>query len=243
MASKKLALTSLVLAGALAFAGCASGSSDTASDSSSSVSATAAATPTLSQADKDSLKEFVADYTNTLLTTNLLEGESPKDALSDITNDDALRDIRNVSEMTAAFDKLPADKHQKAMDYVEKNDPLYGMTDHEGMSDGEIFLNSFVNIAAAVGIESARAVGPLPTEGMGSVDLEKVTFDENKATIPNSAINSASQSSNSNEDLQFVDAIFVDGSWKLNGKASLDRKAAAMDSSYTPSASASPSAS
>lgn len=222
----KSALASVLLIGALAFTGC--GAANEAKDA--ATSAISSAPTGLTQENKDALQGFMGEYTTAMLTSNITENADGVQQLSDLMDTSEISDANTTADVVKYINELPDEERKKIMDFIEQTDPLYSMTYHEGMSEGQKFVNSFVNIIAAASLEEL-GLGSEPTETAATLDMSQVTFDDAKGTalVPNAALSTAAADQDPDDETQQIDVIFKDGKWQLDGLASYERKAKAID--------------
>lgn len=219
ISSKKSALASAFLIGALAFTGC--GAADQAKDS------VAAASESASQVSLDGIQTLVDDYTKALTDTTDLQNavqslESDKidvitkllDSIGD--NTDNLKTVEDAVSNLSAEDKA-------TLKEVLKDDAnkLPQITDYSDMSDDQQLSLDFINLILAIGISQQNIE---VTDDNNKVNVDELKPDGNTVNVPAKALADSSGESADGEQKFFSElpAIYVDGQWKINGKKYLE---------------------
>lgn len=219
ISSKKSALASVFLIGALAFTGC--GAADQAKDS------VAAASESANQVSLDGIQTLVDDYTKALTDTTDLQSSVQSleaDKLATITKviNSVGDNVENIKSIEDAVSGLSSDE-KATLKEILKNDAnkLPKITDYSDMSDDQQLSLDFINLILAIGLSQDNIE---VTADNNKVNTDDLHLDGNTVNVPAKALADGIGESSTDEQKFFSElpAIYVDGQWKINGKKYLE---------------------
>lgn len=212
ISSKKSALASAFLIGALAFTGC--GAADQAKDS------VAVASESANQVSLDGVQTFADDYTKAMTQADNLE-----EKVSSYRNDEQFvaamtaissAEDSDINAMQKAVEEMPQEQRDALKKLIDDDaNPIKGIVDYGDMSDAEQITLVFTNMVLADTITGDASDINMDDN---KLDLNSLSLDGTNVEVPMKAIQNITDNQDDKDFFNKIPATYTDGSWELDGK-------------------------
>lgn len=211
ISTKKSAIASAFLIGALAFTGC--GAANDAKDVVSSAVESVKDVPT------EGIQTFADDFTKAMTSNTDAESQIEKlvedsnfvAAMTTITGSDG-EDIKAIEESVSKL----SDEQKAALKKLSEGDlnKFKDITDYGDLNDDQKITLDFTNFILSSTI-SEEKTGDLADN---KINLDDLSLDGTRVEVPMKAIQELSDNQDDKDFFSKVPAVYTDGTWKLDGE-------------------------